>query len=204
MTEQGNMALGRGINVWRIAGWGLAAALLLTPLVAMQFTAELRWGPLDFALAALLIGGVGLGLEPAVRKTRNGRYRAGAALAVLTAFLLIWITLAVGFLGEEGNPVNLMFAGVLLVALVGAVAARFRPKGMALAMAAAAGAQLLIAIMVFVADLASPPELGLTLAFVLPWLASAALFLLAGRAAACRVRGPPVSDDAGDSALARA
>ena len=176
------MAVGRGMNVWRIAGWGLAAALLLTPLVAMQFSEEVRWGPLDFALAALLIGGVGLGLELAVRKTGNSLYRAGAALAVLTAFLLVWLNLAVGFIGDEGNPANLLFVAVLLVALFGAVAARFRPSGMALAMAAAAGAQLLVAVVAFVADLATPPELALTLAFALPWLASAALFLRAARA----------------------
>ena len=181
MAGQTEMTSGRGINPWRIAGWGLAAALLLTPLVAMQFTAEVRWGPLDFALAALLIGGVGLGLELAVRRTRNGAYRTAAVLAVLTAFLLVWINLAVGFIGDEGDPANLMFAAVLLVALLGAAAARFRPGGMAVAMAAAAGAQLLVAIIIFVADLATPPELGLTLAFALPWLASAALFRKAAR-----------------------
>jgi hypothetical protein len=170
------------MNVGRIAGWGLAAALLLTPLVAMQFTTEVRWGPLDFALAALLIGGVGLGLELAVRKTGNGSYRTGAALAVLTGFLLVWINLAVGFIGDEGNSANLLFAAVLLVALAGAVAARFRPNGMALAMAAAAGAQLLVAIVAFVADLATRLELALTLAFALPWLASAACFRRAARA----------------------
>ena len=178
------MTEGRGVNLWRIAGWGLAAALLLTPLVAMRFTDEVNWAPGDFAVAALLIGGLGLGIELAVRKTRNLAFRAGAALAVLTAFLLVWVNLAVGFIGDEGNPANLMFAAVLLVALAGAVAARFRPRGMALAMAAAAGAQLLVAIIVFVADLASPVELGLTLAFALPWLASAVFFLRADRARA--------------------
>ena len=181
MAGQTNMTGGRGTNVWRIAGWGFAAALLLTPLVAMQFTGEVRWGPADFAAAALLIGGVGLGLELAVRRTRNGTYRAAAALAVLTAFLLVWINLAVGFIGDEGDPANLLFAGVLLVALLGAAAARFRPAGMALAMAAAAGAQLLVAVIAFVAALATPLELGLTVAFALPWLASAGLFQRAAR-----------------------
>lgn len=30
-------------NPWRIVGWGTAAALLLLPLVAMQFTSEVNW-----------------------------------------------------------------------------------------------------------------------------------------------------------------
>ncbi|HYD13932.1 MAG TPA: hypothetical protein VEC11_13870 [Allosphingosinicella sp.] len=172
----GQMTGGRSFNFWRVAGWGLATALLATPLVAMQFTDEVRWGPLDFAVAALLIGGLGGALEFAVRRSGNACYRLGAALAAFTAFLLIWVNLAVGFIGEPHNPANLMFAGVLLVALAGAVAARFRPRGMMLAMAAAAIAQLLIAVAVFVAALGRPLELFLTIAFAMPWLLAAGLF----------------------------
>ena len=182
MAVQGNMTGGRGINLWRLALWGLAAALLLTPLVAMQFTEEVSWRPADFAVAALLIGGLGLAIEFAVRRSSSPASRAAAALAALNAFLLVWINLAVGFIGDEGNPANLLFAGVLAVALTGAIAARFRPQGMAIAMASAAAAQLLVAVIAFVADLASPPELGLTVAFALPWLASAALFHKAAKA----------------------
>ncbi len=173
---QTHMTRGQGINLGRIAGWGLAAALLLTPLVAMQFTDEVRWGPVDFAAAALLIGGLGLAFELAVRKSAHIAYRLGAALAALTAFLLIWINLAVGFIGDEGNPANLIFAGVLLVALIGAIAARFRAKGMVVAMAAAAVTQLLAAGAIFIADLGSPLELILTVAFAAPWALAAGLF----------------------------
>ena len=176
MAGQGNMIGAGRSNVWRIAGWGLAAALLLTPLVAMQFTAEVRWGPLDFAAAAILIGGLGLAVELAVRRTPNVAYRLAAAVAALTAFALVWINLAVGFIGHEGNPANLMFAGVLAVALVGSIIARFRPSGMAIAMVATAVAQLLVAIVVFVADLGTLQEVMLTLLFAAPWPLAAALF----------------------------
>jgi hypothetical protein len=171
-----DMANGQGINLWRILGWGAAAALLLTPLVVMRFTDEVRWGPIDFAAAAILIGGLGLAIEFAVRKSANIAYRLGAGLAALTAFALIWVNLAVGFIGDEGNPANLMFAGVLAVALTGAIAARFRPAGMALAMVAAGIVQLLVAIIVFVADLGTMQEVLLTLLFGAPWPLSAALF----------------------------
>jgi hypothetical protein len=184
MAGQANMTSGRGLNLWRIAGWGLAAALLLTPLVAMQVTNDVKWGPVDFAAAAILIGGLGLAIELAVRRSANLAWRAGAALAALTAFALIWINLAVGVIGDEGNPANLLFAAVLAVALAGALAARFRAKGMALAMAAAGVAQLLVAAVAFVANYATPPELGLTLAFALPWLLSAGLFRRAAQSEA--------------------
>ena len=155
---------------------GFAAALLLTPLVAMQFSTEVRWGPIDFAAAALLIGGLGLAIELAVRRTRNIAYRFAAGLAALTAFALVWINLAVGFIGEEGNPANLLFAGIVAVALTGAIAARFRPLGMAQAMAATGVAQSLAAIIVFVAGLGTMQEVLLTLLFAAPWSLSAALF----------------------------
>jgi hypothetical protein len=179
MTGQGQMTGGRRFNLWRIAGWGFAAALLLTPLVAMQFTDEVRWAPGDFAAAALLIGGLGLAFELAVRRSASTAYRLGAALAALNAFLLVWINLAVGFIGDEGDPANLLFAGVLLVALAGAVAARFRARGLALAMGAAAAVQLLAVVVLFVADLAAAPEFMLTIAFAAPWALAAGLFRIA-------------------------
>lgn len=170
------MAGKSGFNLWRLAGWGGAAALLLTPLVVMQFSDEVSWGPADFALAAFLLGGLGLAVELAVRSAGSLPYKLGAALAALTAFLTIWVNLAIGFIGDEGDPANLLFGGVLLVALIGAVAARFRAKGMAVAMAAAAAVQLFAAAAAFIADLGSPVELLLILAFAAPWALSAGLF----------------------------
>lgn len=176
----GQMTDGRGVNAWRVAGWGLAAALLATPLVAIQFPDEVRWGPLDFAVAAVLIGGLGLGIEFAIRRSTSPWYRLGAALAALTAFLTIWVNLAVGFIGDEDNPANLLFAGVLLVALIGALAARVRAKGMAAAMAATGAAQLLAAgAALFLTGPVRPVEILLTAAFAAPWLVSALLFRLA-------------------------
>ena len=183
MAVLGKMT-GRHGGAWRIAGWGLALALLLTPLVAMQFTDEVRWGPADFSVAALLLGGLGLAIEFAIRRSANLAYRAGAALAALTAFALIWVNLAVGFIGDENNPANLMFAGVLLVALIGSLAARFRPSGMATAMGATALAQLLVAVLAFVFALATGLETGLIIAFAAPWALSAGLFRRAARGGA--------------------
>ncbi len=130
---------------WRIIGWGTAAALLATPFVAMQFTNAVRWSPLDFLVMGALIGIVGLALEAGARLNRNTSYRAGLAVALLAVFLLIWANLAVGMIGNEGNAYNLVFAAVIAVAVGGACIARFRPRGMALAMVAAALTQLTIA-----------------------------------------------------------
>ena len=177
MASEAENRGGRRGSWWRIVGWSIPALLLLLPLVAMQFTDEVKWTPSDFLFAALLFGSVGLAFELIVRKSRSLAYRAGAALAVVTAFLTIWVNGAVGMIGSEGNPYNLLFGGVLLVALTGAIVARFRAAGMAYAMAAAAIAQAAVAAFGLSTDVRGAV---FSMAFAAPWLLAAALFWKAG------------------------
>ncbi|MEA3031485.1 MAG: hypothetical protein QOG13_2810 [Sphingomonadales bacterium] len=163
---------------WRIAGWSIPALLLLLPLIAMQFTREVNWTAFDFVVAAVLFGSVGLTFELIVRRSPSLAYRAGAALAVFTAFLTIWVNGAVGMIGSEGNPYNLLFGGVLAIALIGAMVARFEPAGMARAMVAAAIAQAAVAAFGLSADVLGSV---LSMAFAAPWLLAAALFWKAAR-----------------------
>ena len=136
----------RGPNLWRIIGWGGVTALLLAPLVAMQFTSEVDWDMTDFIAMGFILGSLGLALEFMVSRSGSFSYRIASGIAVLAAFLLVWANLAVGMIGSEGNPYNLLFGGVLAIALVGSIAARFRPTGMAIATAAAGVAQIAIAL----------------------------------------------------------
>jgi hypothetical protein len=97
----------------------------------------------------------------------------------VTGFLIVWVNLAVGMLGSEHNPANLLFGGVLLVATVGAFVGRFRPDGMMRAMQAAAVAQAAMVAYALVAGYAEvAPHIGF---FILPWLFSAWLFKQAAR-----------------------
>lgn len=168
VAEQGR----RGTNPWRIALWTLAALLLLAPLVAMQFSDEVDWSVSDFAVAAVLVIGTGLALELTVRKGRGLAWRAAAATALAAVFLSLWINLAVGIIGSERNPANLMYLGVLAIALLGALLARGRPRGMARAMAVTALAQAVpaLAVLTMGAATSEPVEpaqlLGLTGGFV--------------------------------------
>lgn len=169
---------GRRGGPWRIAAWGTAALLVLLPLVAMQFTDEVNWTGADFIFAAVLIGGVGAIFELTVRMSRNHAYRAGVGFALAAAFLIVWANGAVGMIGNEDNPYNLLFGGVILIALVGAVAAWFEPAGMARAMAAAALAHLAVAAIGLSAD---PRGAVFSIAFATLWLLAAALFRKAAR-----------------------
>lgn len=164
---------GRGGLPWRVIGWSIPALLLLLPLVAMQFTTEVNWDGPDFIFAGVLFGSVGVAFELIVRKSRSLSYRSGAALAVITAFLTVWVNAAVGMIGSEDNPLNLLFGGVLLVALTGAILARFDPAGMMRAMVVTAIAQTVAGAVGLSSD-----ERGavLSMGFAGLWLLAAALF----------------------------
>ena len=171
---------GRG---WRWAIFGAAAGLWLLPLVAMQFTAEVRWTGADFAVWGAMLGAACGTYDLATRVTRNTAYRAAAGVALTAAFLLVWINLAVGVIGAEDNPANLMFAGVLAIGVAGGAMARFRAAGMARALIATAVAQAAVAAIAVVRGLSDEVNiiLGATVLFVTLWLASAWLFHQAAR-----------------------
>lgn len=134
----------------------VTAGLLLVPLLAMQYTDEVAWGPGDFVIAGALLFGAGFTYQRVARKGPNTAYRVAAGIAVAAALLLVWMNLAVGLIGSEDNPANLMYAGVLAVGIVGALIARLRPLGMARAMFAAAGVQALVGVIALIGGLGEP------------------------------------------------
>ena len=177
MTETAG-ARRRGRINWRVIGWGGAVALLATPFVAMRFTGEVDWDETDFIFAGLLFGLVGLGLELAVRLSRDWAWRAGAALAILSCFALVWVNAAVGMIGDEDNGYNLLFLGLIPLALAGAAVARLRAPGMAVVMLVCGAAQIAIA----AGGLAPDPRGGVfSMVMAGSWLLSAVLFRIAAR-----------------------
>jgi len=166
----------------RYVGWGGAAGLVLLPLIVMQLApdAGVNWTLGDFIFAIMMFGGVGLAFELATRTSTSWWYRGGAALGLAAGFLLIWANLAVGYIGSEDNPYNLLFFGVVAIALAGALLGRFRARGMALAMLAAGIAHAAAGLGGVAADPVTAP---ITLVFIAMWLASAALFRRAAREA---------------------
>jgi len=86
----------RLLNPVRIIGWGLIAALMLTPAIAMRFTHEVDWTALDFLYAGVLLVGAGLACELVVWRVRGLQARLAIGLGVLGVVLFVWAQGAVG------------------------------------------------------------------------------------------------------------
>ena len=118
----------------------MTALILAVPLVAMRFTDEVNWDLADFIVAGALLFGTGIAYEIVSKRMPSVGYRVAVGVALVTALMLVWVNLAVGLIGSEGEAINLLYLGVLAVAVIGAALTRFRPRGMAWAMLATAAA----------------------------------------------------------------
>jgi hypothetical protein len=144
----------------------------------------MNWTALDFIFAFVLLGSVALVFTLVMRKTKDTAYRSATGVALAAAFMLVWANGAVGFIGDESNDANIMYSGVLLVAIIGAIIARFRPRGLSLALYATAIAQVLVPVVALIAGLGpvlSWDVLILTAFFTVLWFVSARLFQRSAR-----------------------
>lgn len=130
---------------------GLIILVLLSiPLIAMQFTDEVNWDLSDFLIMGAALFGIALIYELITWKSDKKLFRAGVGVALLGAFLLFWVNGAVGIIGNEGHPANLLFGAVFVVGLVGALVSKFRSKGMSNTMFIAAAVQMLVPLVALV------------------------------------------------------
>jgi len=121
-----------------------------------------------------------------IRMRRNTTYRFAVGVALLAAFLILWVNLAVGIIGEPDDIANLMYVGVLAVGVVGAFITRFHPSGMTRTLFAMALAQVLVAVITALAGLGAPVTPALSLLvfngiLISLWVGSAKLFRKAAR-----------------------
>lgn len=160
--------------------------LLLVPLIAMQFTGEIKWSPLDFVAAGIMLMSTGFAFVFVTHKASNKIYRLAVGISLGTALFLVWSNLAVGLIGSEDNPINALYLGVLTVGIIGAIIARFRPAGMFKSLLATAFAQVLVTLIVLFAGYGNSSReifeiINVNGFFIVLWLASAWMFRNAAR-----------------------
>jgi hypothetical protein len=108
----------------------------------------------------------------------NSAYRVAVGIAVAAALLLLWMQ---GAVATEDDSPGLIFFGVLVVGIIGAIIARFRPLGMARALLATALAQALVAVIAMIAWKQYFEISILNGFFIALWIGSALLFRKAAR-----------------------
>ena len=89
----------------RIFGWiALAtAAILMIPLIAMQFSSDVDWRLNDFVIMGILIFGTGSLFVLTARRARSVKRRVIIGAVFLLALLYLWAELAVGIFTHWGS-----------------------------------------------------------------------------------------------------
>ena len=78
----------------------IVVAMLLVPLIAMQFTNEVNWSLIDFCIAGVLLFGTGFLIEFVSRIIKTSKYRVLIITLVIVLFLLLWVEMSVGLFGS--------------------------------------------------------------------------------------------------------
>ncbi|MFA7419285.1 MAG: hypothetical protein WCZ90_06315 [Melioribacteraceae bacterium] len=170
-----------------VSAASVAALLLLIPLTAKLLTDEMKWSFFDFIAAWILFFSAGATYRLIARKMENKTYKAAVGLTAATGLFLVWSNLAVGLIGNEDNPANWMFLGVVAIGFLGAIISRLQPKRMAIVLFTMAFAHALIAVIALIARLDLAPEssavqiLGVNGFFAVLWIGSGLLFLNAAQ-----------------------
>jgi len=140
-------------NKIRLIVWTVAVTLMLMILLAMQFTnfgqVEVQWNEaIAYSVILLAVGGTYELWQ--WLKTRTRSYRTAFVVGLGTVFLLGWVSGAVGIIGSENQPENLMYWAVPAVGLIGSIISRFKPRKMAHTLFAMALVQFLIPVAVLI------------------------------------------------------
>jgi len=137
----------------RQAVWTIVVVLISLIFLAMQFTnfgqVEVQWNEaVAYGVILLAVGGA----YELWRwlKTQNGTYRFAFSIGLLGTFLLGWVSGAVGIIGSENQPVNLMYWAIPAVGLIGSLISRFKPRGMVLTLFSVALVQFLVPVVALI------------------------------------------------------
>lgn len=137
----------------------VALGLLMVPLVASRLVPGWNWPPRAFVVVYVLFFATGMAYALIARTMGAWSYKAGVAVALVTAFALGWSNMV--HVADSGNPANLAYYSVPVVGLVGATLSRLKPRGLALTLLAMAATLALIALLL---PSGAPPDLARNMA----------------------------------------
>ena len=89
---------------------------------------------------------------------QNSSLRLGAGIALVSTFLLVWVNLAVGIVGHEGESINMLYFTIPVIGVIGAFLSRFRSQGMSYTLLIMAIVPMIIAVIALMGYLQEPPH----------------------------------------------
>ena len=178
---------------WRRSTWLIGLFLVLAAFGLKQLSGETAFVD-TLAQGGCLLFAIGIAAHLSSRLRGRAAYRVAFLLAVAAVLLLGWVTAAVGIVGSQHNDLNLMYAAVIAVAVVGVILARFKPRGMSWALYATALAQVTVAAVTLSPGLNAPFSWAFEIVtingfFIALFLGSAVLFSRSVE----RPYGPPLT-----------
>jgi protein-S-isoprenylcysteine O-methyltransferase Ste14 len=187
-TGRANDSGGRRRSLWKRPAL-ITVLILLILLLCDHFVDGWNWPRGAFVVFGALIFCIGFTYQMVTRRKGALAYRAAVAIAFAAGFFLTWVNFVQM---ADATPFAAIYFGVPIVGVIGAAAARLRPKGMARALfvTALAQAMVLAAALIFLITRNpqvtswTPPEwrgLGFNAFFDVLFAVSALLFQKAGR-----------------------
>ena len=180
---------GRRRSLWKGPA-SITALIVLIPLLRDLFVNGWNWDLRGFlfvgAVGAVLFG-TGVAFLVITRNLGTSAYRAAVGVALMAAFLLVWVNLVQA--ADDVNRAAVMYFAVPIVGIIAAAMARLQPNGMARALFATALAQALvlaIALIIRNPQVSSSPSglsrgFGANAFFAMLFVGSALLFRKAAR-----------------------
>ncbi len=133
----------------RFIVWAIVVLLILLIPLAMQFTNEVQWNEaIAYGVILLAVGGIYELWQ--WLKTCDRTYRIAFGVGLAGVLLLGWVSGAVGIIGSENQPVNLMYWAVPIIGLIGSLISRFKPRGMALTLFMVALVQFMVPVVALI------------------------------------------------------
>lgn len=129
--------------------WAVVVALILLIPLAMLFTDEVQWNE-AVGYGVLLLAAGGAHELRQWLKTRDRVYRFAFGVGLAGVLFLGWVSGALGIIGSENQPENLMYWAVPAVLFIGSLLSHFKPRGMARTLFAAALVQFLIPVVALI------------------------------------------------------
>ncbi len=128
----------------------ISTVLLVVPFIASMTVDGFNWSGSDFVFAWVLFSFLALAFSFILGSALAGAYKGAIALGAIGTFLLVWITGAVGIIGD--SDINTLYAVVVFIILIGAIATRLRAARMAYVMYAAALVQFVVPVIALVVN----------------------------------------------------